>query len=148
MAVQIYAAADRLLENLGYPRDHAYRAESEHQLAATRSRMGPTRFNVAWEHGYALSSDQAIQQVQGFDIAEQTSHPQTSSTDQTLLVSLNEREIEVLRLIAEGRSNNEIAERLVIALSTVKWHINNLFGKLGVHSRTQAVAQAKELGLL
>jgi LuxR family maltose regulon positive regulatory protein len=68
--------------------------------------------------------------------------------DQDLLVSLNERELEVLRLIADGLSNNEIAERLVIALSTVKWHTNNLFGKLGVHSRTQAVAQAKERGLL
>jgi LuxR family maltose regulon positive regulatory protein len=64
------------------------------------------------------------------------------------LEPLNERELEVLHLIAEGLSNKKIAERLVIALSTVKWHINNLFGKLGVHSRTQAVAQAKELGLL
>ena len=68
--------------------------------------------------------------------------------DQNLVIPLNERELEVLRLIAEGLSNNEIAERLVIALSTVKWHINNLFGKLGVHSRIQAVAQGKELGLL
>ena len=71
-----------------------------------------------------------------------------STEDEILLVPLNDRELEVLRLIAEGLSNQEIAKRLVIALSTVKWHINNLFGKLGVHSRTQAVAQAKELGLL
>lgn len=148
LAIQIYAAADRFLEDLGYPKDHTYRAESERQLADTRSRMGEARFNAAWESGSALSVEQAIQQVQDFGLAELKTNPQTSSTDQSLLVPLNEREIEVLRLIAEGLSNNEIAERLVIALSTVKWHINNLFGKLGVHSRTQAVAQAKELGLL
>lgn len=148
LAIQTYAAADRVLEDLGYLKEHAYRAESERQLATTRSRMGEARFNAAWESGGALSVEQAIQQVQDFGLAELKTNPQTSSTDQSLLVPLNEREIEVLRLIAEGLSNNEIAERLVIALSTVKWHINNLFGKLGVHSRTQAVAQAKELGLL
>ena len=148
MAIQIYAAADRLLEDLGYPKDHFYRAESERQLGTTRSRMGEARFHAAWESGGALSVDQAVQQIQEFGFAALKTNLQTSRADQTLLVPLNEREIEVLRLIAEGLSNNEIAERLVIALSTVKWHINNLFGKLGVHSRTQAVAQAKELGLI
>jgi LuxR family transcriptional regulator, maltose regulon positive regulatory protein len=54
----------------------------------------------------------------------------------------------VLRLIAAGRSNREIADELVIALSTVKTHINNLYGKLGIHSRTQALSRARELGLL
>jgi LuxR family maltose regulon positive regulatory protein len=61
---------------------------------------------------------------------------------------LSERELEVLRLIAAGLSNREIARQLVIELSTVKWHINNLYGKLNVHSRTQAVARARELSLL
>ena len=62
--------------------------------------------------------------------------------------ALNARELEVLQLIAAGRSNREIAARLVVALSTVKWHINNLYGKLDVRSRTQALARARELGLL
>jgi LuxR family maltose regulon positive regulatory protein len=60
----------------------------------------------------------------------------------------SERELEVLRLITAGLSNQEIADQLVVALSTVKWHINNLYGKLGVGSRTQAVARARELHLL
>jgi LuxR family maltose regulon positive regulatory protein len=61
---------------------------------------------------------------------------------------LNEREWEVLRLIAKGHSNREIADQLVVALSTVKWHISNLYGKIGIATRTQALARARELGLL
>jgi LuxR family maltose regulon positive regulatory protein len=65
-----------------------------------------------------------------------------------LVESLTERELEVLQLIAEGLSNREIADRLVLALSTVKVHTRNIYGKLGVHSRTQAVIRARELDLL
>ena len=67
---------------------------------------------------------------------------------QPLVEPLSEREREVLRLIADGLSNAEIADRLVIAQGTVKRHVNNIYGKLGVQSRTQAVARSRELGLL
>jgi LuxR family transcriptional regulator, maltose regulon positive regulatory protein len=60
---------------------------------------------------------------------------------------LSEREMDVLRCIAAGKSNQEIAREFVVAISTIKTHVNNIFVKLGVHSRTQAVARAKELGL-
>ena len=56
--------------------------------------------------------------------------------------------LEVLRLVAEGLANAEIAARLVIAVSTVKVHARAIYGKLGVNSRTQAIAQAHNLGLL
>jgi LuxR family maltose regulon positive regulatory protein len=65
-----------------------------------------------------------------------------------LIEPLSDRELEVLRLIAAGLSNREIAQKLVITPGTAKWHANNIYGKLGVHSRTQAVALARELGLL
>jgi LuxR family maltose regulon positive regulatory protein len=61
---------------------------------------------------------------------------------------ITRRELEILRLISEGCSNQEIAERLVITLHTVKKHSSNIFGKLGVNSRTQAVARARQLRLL
>lgn len=61
---------------------------------------------------------------------------------------LSERELEVLRLIAEGLSNKAIAKRLELAPSTVKWYVNELFGKLEVSSRTQAIARATTLHLL
>jgi LuxR family maltose regulon positive regulatory protein len=67
---------------------------------------------------------------------------------QPLIEPLSERELEVLRWVAAGYSNQEIAQELVIAVTTVKKHINNIYGKLEVGSRTQAVASARELGLL
>ena len=54
----------------------------------------------------------------------------------------------MLRLIAAGQSNPEIARTLVIAVSTVKSHTSNIFGKLGVTSRTQAIARARDLQLV
>lgn len=61
---------------------------------------------------------------------------------------LSKRELEVLRLLADGLSNREIAERLFLAVSTVKWHIGEIFSKLYVANRTQAVARARALKLL
>jgi LuxR family maltose regulon positive regulatory protein len=66
----------------------------------------------------------------------------------SLVEPLSKRELEVLQLIAEGLTNPEIASRLFLALNTVKAHTRNIYGKLGVHSRTQAVARSQELGLL
>jgi LuxR family maltose regulon positive regulatory protein len=65
-----------------------------------------------------------------------------------LVEPLSPRELEVLGLLAQGLSNRQIAERLVISLSTVKGHTSNIYTKLAVGSRTQAVARARALGLL
>jgi LuxR family maltose regulon positive regulatory protein len=71
-----------------------------------------------------------------------------SPTAQPLIEPLSQRELEILQLIAEGLSNNEICQRLFLALPTVKGHNRNIFGKLQVQRRTEAVARARELGLL
>lgn len=70
------------------------------------------------------------------------------TTDEHLIETLSAREQEVLCLIAEGLTNQEIAERLVISLRTVKFHTSNIFAKLAVSNRTQAVARARDLALL
>lgn len=67
---------------------------------------------------------------------------------QMLAEPLTERELEVLRLIEAGYSNQEIAQELVLALGTVKWYTRQIYGKLNVQSRTQALARARELRLL
>ena len=67
---------------------------------------------------------------------------------ETIPEPLSERELDILRLIATGRTNQEIAEILVIAVSTVKSHINSLYGKVGARNRVEAIALARDLGIL
>ncbi len=73
---------------------------------------------------------------------------ETATAPQLLIDPLSERELEVLRRVAAGYSNQDIARELFVAGSTVKKHVHNIYAKLGVGSRTQAVARARELGLL
>ena len=76
------------------------------------------------------------------DIQSLLSRPESS------MEPLSPREVEVLGLVAEGMSNQEVADALFIAVGTVKSHLYKVFGKLDVRRRTQASAKAKELGLI
>lgn len=80
------------------------------------------------------------------EIREPSSEAASARAD--MIEPLSEREIEVLRLVAAGLSNRQIADRLVLSLGTVKSHIHNIYGKLDARSRTQAIARARELQLL
>ncbi len=68
--------------------------------------------------------------------------------EDVLIEKLSEREQEVLELIAAGLSNQEIAQRLVVTVSTIKTHLNNIYAKLHVHTRLQAVTRAHDVGML
>jgi LuxR family maltose regulon positive regulatory protein len=70
------------------------------------------------------------------------------STNQPLLDPLTERELEILQLIAAGRTNREIGEELVLALGSVKWYASQIYSKLQVKNRTEAAAKARQLNLL
>jgi LuxR family maltose regulon positive regulatory protein len=72
----------------------------------------------------------------------------TSKVQGALVEPLSDRELEVLRLVAAGRSNRDIAEELCLAIGTVKKHIYNIYGKLDAKRRTEAVTRARELGLI
>ena len=74
--------------------------------------------------------------------------PRKPNQAKGLIEPLSEREVEVLRYIAEGLSNPEIASRLYLSPNTLKAHAQNIFMKLDVHNRLQAVSKAKELGLI
>src|SRR5947199_9296277 len=69
-------------------------------------------------------------------------------TNNALSEPMTPRELDILRGVVEGLTNAEIAERLVLSTGTVKWYVKQLYGKLGVHSRDEAMAQAVALGLV
>jgi LuxR family maltose regulon positive regulatory protein len=93
----------------------------------------------------------ARQLLATFGESSPTSAPKSAirSPQSAILVEpLSERELEVLRLLAEGLRYAEIAGRLVVSLNTVRFHVKEIYGKLGVNRQAQAVARARELGLL
>ena len=90
----------------------------------------------------------AEEQRRGGD-GEKESTPAPQFPDPTALIEpLSDRELEVLQLIAEGLTNQEIANKLFLSLNTVKVHTRNIYGKLDAHHRTGAVAKARVLGIL
>ncbi len=113
------------------------------EAAAVRTQLGETAFAEAWRAGEAMTTDQLFDYT--FEMAV---HPDDQSTFQPLVEPLSARELEVLRLIAEGLSNAEIAAKLYLSVGTIKVHTRSIYGKLGVNSRTQAVTQAQKLNLL
>ncbi len=114
-----------------------------HERSRKRPRAASTNVPLAYiERLRALLRGERVQE------STSTAAPSAPTTAQPLLDPLTERELEVLRLIAAGLSNREIAARLVLALSTVKSYVNTIYSKLQVESRTQAVARARALHLL
>jgi LuxR family maltose regulon positive regulatory protein len=73
---------------------------------------------------------------------------QLQSDNLDVNLDLSERELQILQLIADGQMNKEIARALAISTETVKWHIKNIYAKLKVNSRIQAMSRAREMKLL
>jgi LuxR family maltose regulon positive regulatory protein len=72
----------------------------------------------------------------------------SAAANQALFEPLGDTQLVILRLLDEGLSNQDIADRVGITLGTTKWHLNQIYGKLGVASRTQALAQARRARLI
>ena len=118
--------------------------------AKWQQELGALEYAAAWERGKTLDLAAAVNALlpTAESVAAESSTQPPPPTDPSLGDALTERELEVLRLVADGRSNREIAGDLVLALGTVKWYISEIYSKLSVNSRTQAVARARELKLL
>lgn len=122
-------------------------------VAEVRAQLGESAFAEAWAKGKAMTREEAVayafqSDAPPGDPTSNTTRPLRLHSDQTLVETLSERELEVLYLVAEGMSNAEIAYRLSLSVGTVKVHTRNIYGKLGVSSRSQATAQARKLNLL
>jgi LuxR family maltose regulon positive regulatory protein len=112
---------------------------------------GPPMAHLLYEAAArGIAPDYARRLLAAFPMAEpeQASPPGTHAPESDLVEPLSERELEVLQLIAEGLTNPEIATRLFLSVNTVKAHCRTIYGKLGVHNRTQAAARARALGIL
>jgi ATP/maltotriose-dependent transcriptional regulator MalT len=109
----------------------------------------PPNLWAAVARGRARDYETALKEIID-DLSAELSVKQLSSVSShpDLLDALSERELEILRLVANGMSNQQIADQMIIALGTVKTHVHNIYGKLGVESRTQAIARARDLSLI
>lgn len=109
----------------------------------------PMRQVLAEAAGQGIEPDYTARLLAAFPSqVDETSRSREERSNQPLIDPLSPRELEVLALIAQGLSNREIGEKLFLALSTVKGHSRVIFDKLQVQRRTEAVARARELGLL
>ena len=112
---------------------------------------GPPMAHLLYEAATrGIAPDYVSRLLGAFRVAEaiQAASSQTQPPEAELIEPLSERELEVLQLIAEGLTNQEVSSRLYLSLHTVKAHTRNIYSKLGVNNRTLAVATARSLGIL
>ncbi len=146
-AACLWGAADALTEAIGAaPPRHADRAQDA--IAATRRGLGDETFAAAWAAGRALTLDEAVAEALRATPDQAGASAAGVRPQPADRYGLTAREVEVLRLIAEGRSNPGIAEALYISPRTAQTHVQNIFTKLGVGSRAEAVRLAVEGGLV
>jgi DNA-binding NarL/FixJ family response regulator len=134
------------------------RSINEQTTAAARLALGEEPFTLAWKTGQVISLEQAV--VLALETAQETQSLAASRQEQpmphisakafsiTSPAGLTAREMEVLRLLAQGLTSAQIAERLVIGLVTVNSHVRSIYSKLGVTSRSAATRYAIEHELL
>jgi len=146
-AARLWGAAARLRDTLPSPRPTVFQAGFEQAESSVRSRLGERRFAAVWEEGRQLPLEQMLF-PQGretlLEEAESGAGVAVARTHATYPAGLTAREVEVLRLVAGGLTNEQLAERLVISYRTVTTHLTSIYTKLGVTSRAAATRFAVE----
>jgi predicted ATPase/DNA-binding CsgD family transcriptional regulator len=152
-AARLFGAAVGQREAIGNPFKLPERAVYDRAIGIARVSAGDDAFAAAWDTGRALSlTEAAAEAFTVLDEIERRVAPggpslPPASTDLGDVAGLTAREREVLRLLAGGRTNREIANALFVSPRTVQAHLASIFAKLGIHTRAAAVARAYELGL-
>ena len=139
-AARLWASTEAGRQALATPLSPAAGAEREGALVAVRRALGDTAFAEAWSSGERMSIDQAADEATA--LAAPPAVPRSAPTPPPGEPLLTPREVDVLRLLAEGRTSRQIAEELFVSHRTVSTHISSIFGKLGVSSRSAAAAYA------
>jgi predicted ATPase/DNA-binding CsgD family transcriptional regulator len=156
---RLLAAADALREATAVPRSPPVHERYARALDAIRPRLEVPTFDAAWAAGGGMSPDEIVEEALANLAILRVRHsvssgrpaasvPGTPSADRRSAGPLSRREQQVLRLVADGLSNKEIARRLVITTHTAKAHVASILNKLGADTRAQAVALAARDGLL
>ena len=149
-AAQLWGAAEHVREAIAAPIPPVQRATYEHALARARCQVDEATFRTAWGEGHRSTPQQVLAARPAARPPEPVSVPPRSpvSKPDSAAARLTTREREVLRLLSEGLTNPQIAERLVVSLPTVNKHVASIFNKLGVNSRSAATRVAVEQHLI
>jgi LuxR family maltose regulon positive regulatory protein len=126
------------------------RGRATHLLEELEAELPPESFAAAVERGKALDLEMTVEALLAdwSGSTGETFFAHSSTTVDPFPDALTERELEILRFIAAGLSNREIADQLFLSLGTVKWYVNQMYSKLHVSSRAQAIIRAQKLNLL
>jgi DNA-binding CsgD family transcriptional regulator len=144
-STRLLGVAAAMRERVLRPRDRTQAFSYERTVEVARSVLDERAFASAWEAGRTLSGDQVLSEMQSLAMLDsEGSTEQLPAPD--LHHGLSPRELEVLRLLADGRSNRAIAEALSISERTVENHVLHILTKLDVGSRTAAATYAVRQG--
>ena len=146
-AARLLAAAAALREEIGAPQGWERRVH-ERAEAAAQAELSPEAFAAAWAAGEALPLEEAV--VEAIEAADPAGvvTPAPTAPDPAVAAGLTAREAEVLRLLAQGLSDREIAEELSLSSRTIGGHVTHLLTKLDLESRTAAAIFAVRHGLV
>ncbi len=145
-AAWLWSAAEALCATLGLPLPPGERAFVSRALPAVRADLGEEAFTTAWTEGRAMTPEQALTRLSHTVLSSHPPAPATRSARGTRhqlpspseTLDLTEREVEVLRLVARGLSDAQVADALVISPRTVNAHLRSIYSKLGITSRHAA----------